>query len=40
MEVREEVISYEARGLGAAVAVVNADVGGGGRSKDLALVFE
>lgn len=36
----EEAGSDEARGLGAAMAVVYPDEGGGGRGEDLSLVLE
>jgi hypothetical protein len=36
----EEVARYEARGLGAAVAVVDADEGGGSARLDLAVVLQ
>lgn len=40
MEAGEEVIVEKAGGLGATMAVEDADEGGGGRSEDLTLVLE
>lgn len=39
-QVCEEVIRYEASSIGTAVAVVDADEGGGGARLDLAMVFQ
>lgn len=40
MQKREETLVDESRSFGSAVAVVDTDVGGGGRGEDLALIFE
>ena len=39
LEMKEEVVVDESRGFGTAVAVVNSDIGGGGRGVDLALIL-
>lgn len=40
MQIREEAFIDESRSFGATVAVVDADVRGGGRSEDLTLILK
>ena len=40
MQIREETLVDESGSFGAAVAVVDADVGGGGGGEDLALILK